>query len=404
MGALKDARGNRSEGERSDRPRFDRGRPDRDRTDGSRFGASRDARGSRGDGERAERPRFDRGRSDRARPEGSRFGAPRDARSEGERSERQRPERTRTDAPRSGAPRDARTKRSEGDRAERPRFDRNRAVAPKSYPPRKPGGKKPAPAGPANPHPAHAAAEGTGEPQRIAKLLARAGVASRREIERMIEEGRVAKDGVALDTPATLLTSLRGVTVDGVAVAAPEPTRLFLFHKPTGYLTTERDPAGRPTIYDRLPADLPRLMPIGRLDMNTEGLLLMTSDGGFKRQMELPSSGVPRTYRARAFGEVSQQQLEDLFDGVEIDGIRYGQIEANLERRTGRNQWIEMTLAEGKNREVRRVLEHLDLKVNRLIRTSYGPFHLGELPVGAVEEVRQHDLDHFRASLKVAPK
>jgi 23S rRNA pseudouridine2605 synthase len=220
----------------------------------------------------------------------------------------------------------------------------------------------------------------------------------------MIEEGRVAKDGVALDTPATLLTSLRGVTVDGIAVAAPEPTRLFLFHKPTGYLTTERDPAGRPTIYDRLPVDLPRLMPIGRLDMNTEGLLLMTSDGGFKRQMELPSSGVPRTYRARAFGEVSQQQLEDLFDGVEIDGIRYGPIEANLERRTGRNQWIEMTLTEGKNREVRRVLEHLDLKVNRLIRTSYGPFHLGELPVGAVEEVRQHDLDHFRASLKVAPK
>jgi 23S rRNA pseudouridine2605 synthase len=325
-------------------------------------------------------------------------------RGEGERSERQRPERTRADGPRSGAPRYARPTRAEGDRAERPRFDRGRSDAPKSYPPRKPGGKKTAPTGPANPHPGHAAAEGTDEPQRIAKLLARAGVASRREIERMIEEGRVAKDGVALDTPATLLTSLRGVTVDGIAVAAPEPTRLFLFHKPTGYLTTERDPAGRPTIYDRLPVDLPRLMPIGRLDMNTEGLLLMTSDGGFKRQMELPSSGVPRTYRARAFGEVSQQQLEDLFDGVEIDGIRYGPIEANLERRTGRNQWIEMTLTEGKNREVRRVLEHLDLKVNRLIRTSYGPFHLGELPVGAVEEVRQHDLDHFRASLKVAPK
>ncbi|WP_336622854.1 pseudouridine synthase [Sphingobium cyanobacteriorum] len=312
----------------------------------------------------------------------------------------------RGDAPRAAAPRDAAPKAREGARAERPRFDRPRADAPKSYPPRRPGGKKPVPAGPANPHPAHAAAAsvGSGEPQRIAKLLARAGVASRREIERMIEEGRVAKDGVLLDTPATLLTSLHGVTVDGVAIAAPEPARLFLFHKPTGYLTTERDPAGRPTIYDRLPADLPRLMPIGRLDMNTEGLLLLTTDGGFKRQMELPSTGVPRTYRARAFGEVSQQQLEDLFDGLEIDGIRYGQIEANLERRTGRNQWIEMTLTEGKNREVRRVLEHLDLKVNRLIRTSYGPFHLADLAVGAVEEVRQHDLAQFRATLKATPK
>ncbi|HUD92768.1 pseudouridine synthase, partial [Sphingobium sp.] len=302
----------------------------------------------------------------------------------------------------------------DGDRVERPRADRSRperartdaprTAAPKPYPPRRTGPKKPA--GPANPHPAHAAAElgGKGEPQRIAKLLARAGIASRREIERMIEEGRIARDGVALDTPATLLTSLHGVTVDGVAVAAPPPARLFLFHKPVGYLTTERDPAGRPTIYDRLPADLPRVMPIGRLDMNTEGLLLLTTDGGFKRQMELPSTGVPRTYRARAFGDVSQQQLEDLFDGLEIDGVRYGQIEANLERRTGRNQWIEMSLTEGKNREVRRILEHLDLKVNRLIRTSYGPFHLGELPVGAVEEVRQHDLIQFRNSLKAAPK
>ena len=237
-------------------------------------------------------------------------------------------------------------------------------------------------------------------PKRIAKLLARAGVASRREIERMIAEGRIAQDGVPIETPATLLASLHGVTVDGVAVAAPPPARLFLFHKPTGCLTTERDPAGRPTIYDRLPAGLPRLMPIGRLDMNTEGLLLLTTDGGFKRQMELPATGVPRTYRARAFGDVSQQQLEDLFDGLEIDGIRYGQIEANLERRTGRNQWIEMSLTEGKNREVRRVLEHLGLKVNRLIRTAYGPFTLGEMPVGAIEEVRQHDLILFRKTLK----
>lgn len=261
---------------------------------------------------------------------------------------------------------------------------------------------KPAPDKPANPHPARAAAAASGkdEPQRIAKLLARAGIASRREIERMIEEGRVSLNGEAVTTPATLLTSLHGVAVDGNPVAAPAPARLFLFHKPTGYLTTERDPRGRPTIYDKLPDGMPRVMPIGRLDMTTEGLLLLTTDGEFKRQMELPSTGVPRTYRARAFGEVSQNQLEDLFDGLEIDGVRYGRIEANLERRTGRNQWIEITLTEGKNREVRRILEHLDLQVNRLIRTSYGPFHLSDLPSGAVEEVRQHDLILFRKSLK----
>ncbi|WP_176595703.1 MULTISPECIES: pseudouridine synthase [Sphingobium] len=279
-------------------------------------------------------------------------------------------------------------------------------TSPTSRPARPPFKKaKAAPAGPSNPHPARAAAAASGknELQRIAKLLARAGVASRREIERMIEEGRITLNGEALTTPATLLASLHGVAVDGTPVAAPAPTRLFLFHKPSGFLTTERDPRGRPTIYDKLPADLPRVMPIGRLDMTTEGLLLLTTDGEFKRQMELPSTGVPRTYRARAFGEVSQNQLEDLFEGIEIDGIRYGQIEANLERRTGRNQWIEMTLTEGKNREVRRVLEHLGLQVSRLIRTSYGPFHLGELASGAVEEVRQHDLIVFRKSLK-APK
>ncbi|BAV63792.1 pseudouridine synthase [Sphingobium cloacae] len=274
-----------------------------------------------------------------------------------------------------------------------------------SRPPRPvpgPGKPKAAATRAANPHPARAAASagGKAEPQRIAKLLARAGVASRREVERMIAEGRIALDGEAVATPATLLSSLHGVTVDGVAVNQPAPTRLFLFHKPSGFLTTERDPRGRPTIYDKLPADLPRLMPVGRLDMTTEGLLLLTTDGEFKRQMELPATGVPRTYRARAFGDVSQNQLEDLFEGIEIDGIRYGRIEANLERRTGRNQWIEMTLTEGKNREVRRVLEHLGLQVSRLIRTSYGPFHLGELPSGAVEEVRQHDLVVFRKGLK----
>lgn len=265
------------------------------------------------------------------------------------------------------------------------------ALSRRPKPVRKPGARPPA--SPASTH------SDKGE-HRIAKLLARAGVASRREIERMIAEGRIARDGEVIATPATLLKSLHGVTVDGNPVKEPAPARLFRYHKPTGLLTTERDPKGRPTIYDKLPADLPRVIPVGRLDLNTEGLLLLTTDGGLKRQMELPSTGVERTYRARAYGEVSQAQLEDLIEGIEIEGIRYGKIDANLERRTGRNQWIEMTLTEGKNREVRRVLEHLDLKVSRLIRTRYGPFLLDDLPVGGVEEIRQHDLVLFRKYLK----
>ena len=241
-----------------------------------------------------------------------------------------------------------------------------------------------------------------GAGERIAKLLARAGIASRREVERMIADGRVALDGVAIDTPATVLTSLAGITVDGQPVAAPTAARLFIYHKPPGLLVTERDPAGRATIYDRLPAELPRVVPVGRLDLATEGLLLLTTDGGLKRQLELPATGVERTYRARAYGPVSQAQLEELIHGVEIEGMRYGAIDANLERRTGANGWIEMTLTEGKNREVRRVLEHLGLEVSRLIRTRYGPFVLGDLAPGEVGEVRQHDLEIFRKTLKTA--
>jgi len=242
------------------------------------------------------------------------------------------------------------------------------------------------------------------EPQRIAKLLARAGIASRREIERMVTEGRVAINGTPVATPATLIDSLHGVTVDGKPVKPPAPARLFRFHKPPGFLTTERDPRGRPTIYDRLPPGLPRLMPVGRLDLNTEGLLLLTTDGELKRALELPRTGIPRTYRARAYGAVTQAQLEALIEGIEIDGVRYGSIDANLERRTGANVWIELTLAEGKNREVRRVLEHLGLRVSRLIRTRYGPFPLGDLPAGAVDEVRQHDLVLFRKGLPGQPR
>jgi 23S rRNA pseudouridine2605 synthase len=247
-------------------------------------------------------------------------------------------------------------------------------------------------------------ASGRPDGERIAKLLARAGVASRREVERMIADGRVALNGAKVETPATILPSLRGVTVDGKPVAKAERARLFRFHKPAGLITAERDPAGRPTIYaalrNALPPGTPRLMPVGRLDLNTEGLLLLTNDGELKRTLELPATAVPRTYRARTFGSISQAQLEELMDGIEIDGMRYGPIDANLERRTGRNQWVELTLTEGKNREVRRVLEHLGLKVSRLLRTAYGPFTLGDLAKGAAQEVRKEELERFVSSLK----
>jgi 23S rRNA pseudouridine2605 synthase len=239
--------------------------------------------------------------------------------------------------------------------------------------------------------------------ERIAKLLARAGVASRREVERMSADGRVKLNDQVLTTPATVLPNLKGVTVDDKAVKAAEAARLFLFHKPAGLLTAERDHSGRPTIYTALRNALPqgtaRMMPVGRLDFNTEGLLLLTNDGELKRAMELPSSGIPRTYRARTFGTVTQEQLEDLSDGIEIDGIRYGSINANMERSAGRNQWIEVTITEGKNREVRRVLEHLGLEVSRLIRIAYGPFHLLDLPRGAAVEIRPQDVEKFVKAL-----
>lgn len=241
------------------------------------------------------------------------------------------------------------------------------------------------------------------EGERIAKLLARAGVASRREVERMIEAGRIAIDGKVLETPATIIPNLKGVTVDGTPVARAEPTRVFAFHKPTGLITAEHDPKGRPTIYaalrNALPKGTPRLMPIGRLDMNTEGLLLLTNDGELKRALELPSSNIPRTYRARAFGDVTQDQLESLIEGVTIDGMHYGRIDADMERRTGRNQWIVMTITEGKNREVRRVLEHLGLEVNRLIRVGYGPFELGDMPRGTAVEIPQIQVERMRKQL-----
>ncbi len=240
--------------------------------------------------------------------------------------------------------------------------------------------------------------------ERIAKLLARAGVASRREVERMIADGRVAIDGKVLDTPATVLPNLKGVTVDGKPVAQAEPARVFAFHKPSGLITAERDPRGRPTIYtalrNALPKDAPRVMPVGRLDLNTEGLLLLTNDGELKRALELPASNVPRTYRARVFGDVTQAHLDVLIEGIEIDGVRYGKIEADLDGGKGRNRWIVLTLTEGKNREVRRVLEHLGVQVSRLLRVGYGPFNLGDLPRGAVTEIPQVQVERLRKSLR----
>ena len=260
--------------------------------------------------------------------------------------------------------------------------------------------KRPVPRQPQRRRPVPAQQQKEGGPQRIAKLLARAGVASRREIERMIAEGRIALNGEKLTTPATLLEDLGGVTVDGKAVQPAAATRLFRFYKPEKTITAERDPRGRPTIYDRLPPGLPRVMPVGRLDFMTEGLLLLTNDGELKRQLELPRTGVVRTYRARAFGDITQNQLERLAEGITIEGIHYGSINANLERRTGRNCWIEMSLTEGKNREVRRVLAHLGLQVSRLIRTAYGPFTVEGLEPCDADEIDPGEIDAFRKTLK----
>jgi 23S rRNA pseudouridine2605 synthase len=222
--------------------------------------------------------------------------------------------------------------------------------------------------------------------ERIAKFLARAGVCSRRDAERLIADGRVKLNGKVLDTPAIKITEADLVTVDGRPIGAAEPTRLWRYHKPSGLVTTNRDPAGRPTVFEHLPPDLPRVVSVGRLDLTSEGLLLLTNDGVLARQLELPANGLVRRYRARAYGRIEQEELDRLKDGVVIEGVRYGPIEATLER-GGANSWIALSLSEGKNREVRRVLEALGLKVNRLIRISYGPFQLGTLAPGAVEEV-----------------
>jgi 23S rRNA pseudouridine2605 synthase len=226
------------------------------------------------------------------------------------------------------------------------------------------------------------------EGERIAKVMARVGLCSRRDAEVWIAEGRVSVNGEVLKTAAVNVTLEDRVTVDGKPLAARERTRLFMFHKPRGLVTTDHDPEGRPTIFDALPDNLPRLVSIGRLDINTEGLLLLTNDGGLARVLELPSTGWLRRYRVRANGKTDQAQLDALREGITIDGVDYAGIEAHLDREQGANVWLTMGLREGKNREIKRVLEHLGLAVNRLIRLSYGPFQLGDLEEGAVDEVR----------------
>jgi 23S rRNA pseudouridine2605 synthase len=227
--------------------------------------------------------------------------------------------------------------------------------------------------------------------ERVAKALARAGVASRREVERYIEAGRVAINGQVLTSPAVKVMPGDILTVDGKVVDEAEAARVWRYHKPSGLVTTHKDPKGRPTVFESLPPGLPRVISVGRLDLNTEGLLLLTNDGELARALELPETGLKRRYRARARGRVTQEKLDTLKDGITVEGVRYGAIEARLDKakegRESANLWISLSLAEGKNREVRKVLEALGLTVNRLIRLSYGPFSLGELPAGAVEEV-----------------
>ncbi|MDR9775667.1 pseudouridine synthase [Rhizobium hidalgonense] len=250
----------------------------------------------------------------------------------------------------------------------------------------KPRGDKPAKAAIA------AESDGDAKAERISKVMARAGVASRRDIERMIMEGRVTLNGAVLDTPVVNVTLADRIEVDGVPIRGIERTRLWLYHKPAGLVTTNADPEGRATVFDNLPEELPRVMSIGRLDINTEGLLLLTNDGGLARALELPATGWLRRYRVRAHGEIDQDALDRLKDGIAVDGVLYGSIEATLDRTQGSNVWITMGLREGKNREIKNVMGALGLDVNRLIRISYGPFQLGDLPEGHVIEVRGRTL------------
>ena len=223
--------------------------------------------------------------------------------------------------------------------------------------------------------------------ERIAKVLARAGLCSRREAERWIAEGRVAVAGKTLTSPAVTVDDASTIAVDGKPLPAAAGVRLWRYHKPTGLITSHRDPQGRPTVFDALPKELGRVISVGRLDIASEGLLLLTNDGGLARKLELPATGWTRRYRARVHGRVDEGRLAGLADGVTVAGVAFGPIRAHLDKVQGSNAWLTVSLREGRNREVRRVMEHLGLSVNRLIRVAYGPFQLGNLPRGAVAEV-----------------
>jgi 23S rRNA pseudouridine2605 synthase len=360
-------------GDRTDRDR-DRGdsKPWQKREDRG----ERDARPARDDARKFNRPRFDRSRDDRGGDERPRFSREREERAKFDRP-RQRPE-GRTDW--------QEHPRSEGDRPRRDNEDDSKIFAKRpafggrgAYRERAPDFDKRAPR--AEPKPKKAG-------DRIAKVLARAGLASRRDAEELVTQGRVTVNGRVINSPALDVTASDVIAVDGKVLPPRERTRLFMYHKPRGLMTTHADPEGRPTVFDNLPEGLPRLISIGRLDFNTEGLLLLTNDGGLARALELPDTGWLRRYRVRAHGEVTQAQLDELKKGVEVDGVKYGSIDATLERDQGANVWLVFAIREGKNREVRNVMAHLGLEVNRLIRVSYGPFQLGELAEGTVEEVK----------------
>jgi 23S rRNA pseudouridine2605 synthase len=404
-------------------PRKDFGsRPDRgpDRTDSKPWQkrdasspdhAGRNSRPARDGARSFDKPRFDKPNYDKPREdrgnERPRFSRPREDRAPGDRPFRERPkfDRPREDRPKFERPRRDRNSDpgecgsswQEHPRSESRSFDRN-ADRPRrdneddskvfakrpafggrgEYRERKPDFEKRAPRPPRE--------KKSGE--RIAKVVSRAGLASRRDAEEWIVQGRVTVNGRIINSPALDVTTNDVITVDGKPLPPRERTRLFMFHKPRGLMTTHADPEGRPTVFDNLPEGLPRLISIGRLDFNTEGLLLLTNDGGLARALELPDTGWLRRYRVRAHGEVTQAQLDELKKGVEVDGVKYGPIDATLERDRGANVWLVFAIREGKNREVRNVMAHLGLEVNRLIRVSYGPFQLVELAEGEVEEVK----------------